>query len=101
MLVLVLITKVGEESASAGWRCPYAATAASTAMDAVAAALPMDHGERGVRVLTLQMLLLLLLMVTIVVVGLVVLVLLLLLLVELLVVCVAVGAMQKPSCSWR
>lgn len=100
MLVLVLITKVGEESASAGWRCPYAATAASTAMDAVAAALPMDHGERGVRVLTLQMLLLLLLMVTIVV-GLVVLVLLLLLLVELLVVCVAVGAMQKPSCSWR
>lgn len=45
MLVFVLIPKVGKESPSSGWWCPYAATAASTAMDAVAAALPMDHGE--------------------------------------------------------
>lgn len=45
MLVLVLVAKVGKEPPSAGGRSPYTATAAAAAMNAVTAALAMDHCE--------------------------------------------------------
>lgn len=45
MLVFVLVAEVGEEATGAGGWGTDSTAATSTAMSAVAAALPMDHCE--------------------------------------------------------